>query len=76
MQTLWVAGRFVLSRGRFVSVMMRMPMIGLQGHGVLQVMEIAHGTQHRLHQYAQRHQRQQGDAQKAAVAANAVHGTY
>lgn len=57
-----LAGSFIVSRRGFVPVVVGMTMIRLQGDGVLQIMEVAEETQHRLHHHAECHQRQQGDA--------------
>ena len=63
-----VAGRIVMP------VVMCMPVVGLHGDGVLDVVKFTHGGQDGLQQNAQRHDQKQGVVQKTAVAANAVHG--
>ena len=63
-----VAGRMVMP------VVMCMPVVGLHGDGVLDVVKFTHGGQDGLQQSTQRHDQKQGVVQKTAVAANAVHG--
>ena len=55
-------------------VVVRMPMVGLHGDGVLDFMKITHRAQNRLEQHAQRHDQKQSVVQKTAVAASAMHG--
>ena len=54
-------------------IVMRMPVIGLHGNGVLDFMKITHRAQDRLEQHAQRQDHQQGVVKKTAVAANVLH---
>ena len=55
-------------------VVMRMPVVGLHGNGVLDCMKITHCAQDRLEQHAERHNQKQSVVQKTAVAASAMHG--
>ena len=55
-------------------VVVRMPMVGLHGDGVLDFMKITHRAQDRLEQHTERQDEKQSVVQKTAVAATAVHG--
>ena len=55
-------------------VVMRMPVVGLHGDGVLDVMKITHRAQDRLEQHTERHDEKQRVVQETAVEASAMHG--
>lgn len=57
-----------------MAVVMRVAVIGLQGSGVFQAVQLTQRAEHRLQQHANRHQDQQGGVEETAVAAKALHG--
>lgn len=57
-----------------MAVVMRMPVIGLRGDGVLDVVKVTHRPEDRLEQHAEHHGQEQSVEQNTAVAAKAVHG--
>lgn len=66
---------FVFVADRVVmAVVMRMPVIGLRGDGVLNVVKISQRAEDRLEQHAEGNHQQQGGLQKTAAAGNAMHG--
>lgn len=70
-----ITGRLVTPGGILVPVMVRVPMIGLLGDGVLHVVQPAQCAEDRLDQHAKRQQHQQRGAQETAVATEALHGS-
>lgn len=67
--------RCVLVTDRIImAVVMRMPVVGLRGDGVLDVVKISYRAEDRLQQHAQRHDQKQGMVEETAVVADSLHG--
>lgn len=57
-----------------MAVVVRMPVIGLRGDGVLDVVKFTHRSEDRLEQHAEHHGQKQEVVEETALAANALHG--